>query len=147
LCGGRGLRGLAEPQCDDGSFCSFPPEANCGRADAPGECTKRAEICTFIFRPVCGCDGVTYSNECFAAAAGASVAATGVCAQGAACVVGGGTCAAGEFCRPAVGDCAASAAGHCTTIPGVCPLSNIPVCGCDGQTYANPCSAFSAGVG
>jgi len=38
-CGSRGL-----PQCDDGSFCSFPPEANCGRADAPGECTVRSQI-------------------------------------------------------------------------------------------------------
>ena len=73
-CGSRGL-----PQCDDGSFCSFPPEANCGRADAPGECTKRAEICTFIFRPVCGCDGTTYSNSCIASSAGVSVEHDGAC--------------------------------------------------------------------
>jgi hypothetical protein len=73
-CGSRGL-----PQCDDGSFCSFPPEANCGRADAPGECTQRAEICTFIFRPVCGCDGTTYSNSCIASSAGVSVEHDGAC--------------------------------------------------------------------
>jgi len=73
-CGSRGL-----PQCDDGSFCSFPAQANCGRADAPGECTVRPQICPFIFKPVCGCDGQTYSNSCSASSAGVSVEHDGAC--------------------------------------------------------------------
>jgi hypothetical protein len=139
--------GAAGDTCAVGEFCKL--ESGACSADAEGVCTVIPGVCEPDVAPVCGCDGVTYSNECFAASAGASIAAAGACAQGAACVVGGGTCAAGEFCRPHVGDCAAAAAGNCTKIPEVCPpaISNIPVCACDGVTYANACKAFSTGVG
>jgi len=140
-CGGG-----AGGTCEADQFCKRP-EGACTE-DAEGVCTAIPGLCPATFIPVCGCDGVTYSNECYAASAGASVAAAGACAQGAACGgSGGGTCAEGEFCRPAVGECAKGAEGICTPIPGLCPLTNLPVCGCNGVTYANPCSAFSAGVG
>lgn len=73
-CGSRGL-----PECPEGSFCAFPPDADCGRADAPGVCARRAEACIQIFDPVCGCDGQTYGNSCSASSAGVSVDFDGPC--------------------------------------------------------------------
>lgn len=75
-CGSRGQK-----PCADGLFCSFPPSAHCGETDAPGRCTKKPEICTKIYQPVCGCDGKTYASPCVAANAGQSVAKTGECSK------------------------------------------------------------------
>lgn len=75
-CGG--LLGL---QCADDEFCAYTPEQMCGAADHLGECLTTPEACIFLFDPVCGCDGETYSNACFAAMAGTSVVHTGECAE------------------------------------------------------------------
>lgn len=74
-CGSRGLG-----PCGEGEYCAFAPEAMCGRADHPGVCTRRPEACITLHRPVCGCDGATYSNACAAASAGVSVETEGECA-------------------------------------------------------------------
>jgi hypothetical protein len=74
VCGG--LRGA---QCSDTEFCSYPPDAMCGRADATGTCQPRPEICTVLPQFVCGCNGETYTNECQAHAAGYTVDHLGAC--------------------------------------------------------------------
>lgn len=73
-CGGRGM-GL----CNADQFCSWTPGAICGRADAAGACAYRPEMCTALYKPVCGCDGQTYGNACSAASAGMSVLSDGAC--------------------------------------------------------------------
>jgi hypothetical protein len=53
--------------CDQGLWCDALP-GKCGTADASGRCIKvpQPEACTAVkvVRPVCGCDGNTYSNNC-----------------------------------------------------------------------------------
>ena len=159
VCGGR--HGMA---CGAGYFCQYSLGAICGWADGTGTCAPIPENCAKILEPVCGCDGMTYSNECAAAMASVSAASTGACpdagvddagvdvdaAVGAACGYrGAATCPVGSFCSYVPGDLCgrADAAGHCLEIPTVCSDIYTPVCGCDGNTYANACSAAAASVG
>ena len=77
--------------------------------------------CSFTVSPVCGSDGVTYLNACFAEAAGISVYTSGACWNPGLVV---------ENMNPAAD----------------CPTAYEPVCGFNGITYANACEAEAAGV-
>jgi Kazal-type serine protease inhibitor domain len=49
--------------CNSALWCQ-KAEGQCAVADAPGKCDKPITFCMRVSRPVCGCNGKTYANDC-----------------------------------------------------------------------------------
>lgn len=69
-------------ECGDSSgnlkqFCLY----DVGVCWGPGTCTEYPTTCGDIYAPVCGCDYVTYENECMAHISGVSVMYEGECKE------------------------------------------------------------------
>ena len=74
LCGG-----IAGFVCERGLLCDMSANTFCG-ADLAGTCrVDEPRFCPAHYDPVCGCDGVTYSNACQLGVAGAAFDHDGPC--------------------------------------------------------------------
>ena len=140
--------------CAADEVCDQSKAASCGAA---GTCIKRPEVCdqSCASPMLCGCDGKLYCNPCIANGAGTSISPdASVCGgdapdpQGCG-TPGGALCAANEFCdlSPAQA-CGGKGAGTCKPRPEACTeeCASPMLCGCDGKTYCNACSANGAGT-
>lgn len=88
---------------------------------------------------VCGCDGQSYHNECYALRAGTSVCSNGACGNRCQPYFWADLCDSREFCN--------GNTGWCEPRAEACSESGSPVCGCDLQTYPSACLAYQAGTG
>ncbi|TXD36596.1 hypothetical protein FRC98_12220 [Lujinxingia vulgaris] len=119
LAAGCAHQNSSEPTGSSEQASSPAPEASEPKTP-PADC-----ICPMHYMPVCGEDGATYGNACQAACVDVSVAHEGECEA-----------------------MSEEEAGEEESAPVcACPRHLAPVCGEDGETYANPCLAKCAEVG
>jgi hypothetical protein len=95
-------------------------------------------LCSKNYVPVCGCDGKTYDNACYATLSGANIASEGPCACN-----NNTECIDGWYCKSKV----CGSKGQCEAKPTACLEKALKtVCGCDGTSYTSSCKAAFAGV-
>lgn len=141
--------------CGPNRYCEF----SAGECGGRGKCQPEPEVCTRIYKPVCGCNGVTYGNACEAAAAGVSVSAEGACPSvfcgGIANLPcpGSGQCVddPSDDCDPQNGG--ADCGGVCQCIENALCVqgshfdSSPKVCACVPDEVTNPCAAILCPTG
>jgi hypothetical protein len=60
---GRPCGGILPTACGPGEWCD--PRPGLCRPNAPGRCVIVPHMCPDLWKPVCGCNGWTYTNDCW----------------------------------------------------------------------------------
>lgn len=128
--------------CGALDFCDTEASGQCG---GRGTCQPRGVnlFCSSLYVGVCGCDGQSYANTCYLHKAGVSLAHDGACKP---TCFDDGDCGPTEYCKSAPGECGGPGSCESRGIGLFCTQLWQPVCGCDGQTWANACHAQKAGA-
>ncbi|KAL3667255.1 hypothetical protein V7S43_007488 [Phytophthora oleae] len=127
---GGAITQVSEGECPGYSSNSGTSEA--GSAGSSG-CS---EVCIEIWRPVCGSDGVTYSNSCFLGIASCKDPYITQAHEGACETTEGSEETTGGY---EFNNTSTESSQETTSCPSVCLAIYSPVCGSDGVTYGNEC--------
>lgn len=146
---------FSDDDCADGEYCDGE-----GPCDSEGTCKLHVtHPCPIGFdpethiphKPVCGCDGITYTAICNASTSGVRIAHAGMC-EAAPCF-SNADCAEGDYCA---GDGGCESEGVCTKrITTPCGVILDPetgefaepmLCACDGNAYLTACNVRNAGT-
>jgi len=123
---------------------------------ARGVCQPHPLACDVASLPVCGCDGITYWNDCYRQLSGVAARAFTQCASAmtcdtaADCKVAGASCAHLSFNPVQEPSCAAPGSGACWVVPADCAgTAAAPLwTSCDPQQPpgARPCMNTCAAI-
>jgi len=116
-------QGCTSNECPVGFYCQ---KATCEAST--GTCQPVPTTCDVMEAPVCGCDGVTYFDDCLRKANAVASSTSLPCGFDSALTCGGvsgNTCPRGALCaqfvREAPGPCPPDVVGTCWAVPSPCP--------------------------
>ena len=104
--------------CPEGTFCDKP---TCGSVKGLCKPRTRQTPCDSTYAPVCGCDHVTYYNDCLRRQAGVSLLDRDECAPTNPPCGPQNPCPAGAFCAHLSTPACDPSDGVCWTVPPNCP--------------------------